>query len=330
MRYTVITLIVALALLPHVAVAEEAPSVADTTDLVNLMPAELFLRASSSALQFQAMLQPSRRLLIRNHEASIPYLVTQLDTDDARERHALEDIFVRIGSPAVDALVESLAEEITREDTSRGARLAARILGRIGDGAGAGPLIAARDHADWKVRGSVAEALGRIADPEGAPALTELLSDENEIVRKSAAVGLARLAEAAGDGETALDDAAIEALKNALADPYYSVRQSAVRALVGAGDPVVDELIDLAAEAGEPVRILAIQALGDIGSEDALPALRDHLRSESWAAAAHAAEALGKIGLTKGDRKALERMIEGGSHPYVLHKIEEALVSSES
>ena len=325
MRQAFVSVVTALLLLPCLAGAEEAPSVADTTGLVNLTPAELFLRASSSALQFEAMRQPSRRLLIKNHEESVPHLVTQLDTDDARERHALEDILVKIGSPAVDALIKSLRSEIERTDTTRGARLAAGILGRIGDGEAVGPLIAARGHGDWKVRAAVAGALGRIGEPEAAPGLIELVRDENEIVRTNAAVGLARLAEEAGKGEAALDDQGVEALLAALADPRYSVRQGAARALAAAGDPAVERLIELAAGTEEPVRVLAIQTLGEIGSKDALRPLRDLLDSGSWAAAAHAAEALGKIGLAGGDRRRLERMLEQGTHPFVAHKIELAL-----
>ena len=75
--------------------AADGDLVPDTDALSNLSPEELFLRASSSALQFESMREPSRELLVANYEESIPYLVTQLDTDGARERHALEDIFVR-------------------------------------------------------------------------------------------------------------------------------------------------------------------------------------------------------------------------------------------
>lgn len=328
MRRSFVSVIAALLLLPCLSAAEETPSVADTTDLVNMTSAELFLRASSSALQFEALRQPSRRLLIKNHEESVSYLVTQLDTDDARERHALEDIFVKIGSPAVAPLIESLGREIERADTTRGARLAAGILGKIGDSDAVGPLNAAREHRDWKVRGAVAEALGRIGDPDAVPALVQLLADENEIVRKGAAVGLGRIAEAAGKGEGALDDHDVEALITALADPHYSVRQSAARALAAAGKPAVQRLVELATGAEGPTQVVAIQTLGEIGEKDAARPLRGLLESGSWAAAAHAAEALGKIGLTGSDRRTLQRMLEHGTHPFVAHKIELALAAA--
>lgn len=328
MRLRFMGAIVVLLLLPCVAAAEEATSVADTTDLVNLTPEELFLRASSSALQFEALRQPSRRLLIKNHGESIPYLVTRLDTDDARERHALEDILVEIGEPAVAPLIDALKREVDRPDTTRGARLAAAILGRIGDGAAVEPLVAASTHNDWKVRSEVAGALGRIGDARAVPGLVGLLRDPNEIVRKSAAVGIARVAEA-DEHREALDEQSIDALLEALNDPYYSVRWSAARALAAAGQPAVDKLIDLAAAGEEPSGILAVYALGEIGDRDAVRTLRDVLESSSWTASAYAAEALGKIGLSGSDRKTLERMLDRGVHPFVADKIEKALAATD-
>jgi HEAT repeat protein len=321
----VLSILVAALLLPCLASAEEAPSVADTTDLVNLTPSELFLRASSSALQFEALRRPSRRLLIKNHEESVPYLVTRLDTDDPRERNALEDILVEVGSPAVEPLIESLRGELERVDTTRGARLAAGILGRIGDGEAVAPLVEARGHTDWKVRAAVAGALGRIAEPDAIPGLVELLSDANEIVRTSAAVGLARIAEAGKGGSAAVAAQGLDALLAALADPYYSVRESAERTIVAVGKPAVDPLIELATGAKEPTRLVAIRTLGEIGNRDAVRTLRDLVRSESWTVAAYAAEALGKIGLSGGDRRTLENMLEDGVHPFVADKIRTAL-----
>jgi HEAT repeat protein len=323
MRSIVLSAIVGL-LLPCLAAAQEAPDVADTTDLVNMTPEELLVRASSSALQYEALRKPARRLLVKRHEESVPYLVTRLDTDDVRERIAVENVLVEIGSPAVDPLIQSLGRESERDDTTRGARLAAGILGKIGDARAVAPLVEARGHSTWKVRASVAEALGRIGDAAAVPGLVDLIEDENEIVRKSAAAGLGRVAQANED-EAALDERAVEALAAALGDASYSVRGSAARALATTGERSVEKLVEIARNAGEPARILAIRALGEIGDRDAARPLRDLLDSESWVAAAHAAEALGRIGLSGGDRRALERVLEDAPHPFVAHKIELAL-----
>jgi HEAT repeat protein len=187
------------------------------------------------------------------------------------------------------------------------------------------PLVEARGHPDWKVRAAVAGALGRISEPDAIPGLVELLNDTNEIVRTSAAVGLARIAEADDRGSAAVAAQGLDALLAALADPYYSVRESAERALVVVGKPAVDPLIELATGASEPTRLVAIRTLGEIGDRDAVRTLRNLLRSESWTVAAYAAEALGGIGLSGGDRRTLERMLEDGAHPFIADKIRAAL-----
>ena len=211
---------------------EREAAAVDTSGLVDLSPEELFLRASSSALQFQHMLAPSRRLLVRNHEESVPYLVTQLDTDSPRERHALEDVLVKIGDPSVLPLIDALTSELERENTSRGARLAASILGRLGDDRAVEELAAAARHGDWKVRSSAVAAIGRVAAPRSVPTLLALLDDRNEVVRKSAAVALARVADENDDG---LGEDAVRRLAESLGDEHYSVRYGAARAIARVG-----------------------------------------------------------------------------------------------
>ena len=92
----------------------------------------------------------------------------------------------------------------------------------------------------------------------------------------------------------------------------------------------MEKLIELADDAEEPTRIVAIQTLGEIGSRDAVRPLRNLLGSPSWAVAGHAAEALGKIGLSGSDRRTLEHTLEQGTHPFVAHKIELALAADGS
>ena len=128
---TTLTAVAMLTILAATALALETAE-PDTAELEGLTPEQLFLRASSSALQFEHMREPSRKVLVRKHEESIPFLVTQLDTDGVRERHALEDVLVRIGEPAVPAVVEAFLMESERTDVTRGARLAATVLGIMG------------------------------------------------------------------------------------------------------------------------------------------------------------------------------------------------------
>jgi HEAT repeat protein len=308
------------------------PSLQDTSWIYELSPEDLFLRASSSALQFQSMIAPSRRRLVADHETSLPYLVTRLDTDDARERHALEDILVKIGEPAVGPVVEAFRDEMGRTDTTRGARLAASVLGRLGDAAAVAPLGEARSHDDWKVRGAVAGALGRIGIAEAVPALVDLLLDANEIVRKSAAFGLGRTAssvsEACGcSGATAGSEwrRATGELADALDDPYYAVRYNASDALARIGEPAWPALRDILRGDPGTARLMALRAVAEIGSEEAGPIVSQLLSSDDWAERAQAAHTLGVLGVDRSRRRALERIREEGDHPFVLMRIEEAL-----
>jgi len=282
----------------------------DTAELAELAPVELFLRASSSALQFEHMREPSRRILVSNHEESLPYLVTQLDTDDARERHALEDILVRIGTAATEPVIEAFLFEAGRTETTRGARLAAAVLGRIGDVRAVDSLASVLDHHDWKVRGAIGGALGRIGTAETVRPLVSLLLDENEAVRKSAAVGLRRVAARAHDDEApdhdaaeALDTDVIESLARALGDPNYAVRYSSADALARIGETALTLLLEVGE--GEPVeaRLMALRAAGKVGSRKALKPLVRALRS----------------------RRALERLVASDPHPFVVASAASAL-----
>jgi HEAT repeat protein len=313
----------------EMARAEAAP---DTSWLYELSPEELFLRASSSALQFQSMIAPSRRRLVADHATSLPYLVTRLDTDDARERHALEDILVRIGHPAVVPVIDAFGSEVRRTDTTRGARLAASVLGRLGDAAAVGPLGGTRDHEDWKVRGAAAGALGRIGVSEAVPPLVDLLTDGNEIVRKSAAFGLGRTASAVREA-CECDDAttgsewerAVDELSEALDDPHYAVRYNAADALAKIGEPSTRALREILKRDAGPARLMALRSLGRLGSDDAVSAVSDLLDSDDWATRAHAVHALGMLGTDRSMRRELERMRDDEEHPFVLLRIEGAL-----
>jgi len=330
------TLPIALLLLPVVAVVLASPAVAlaqsrtgqaepatgDTTGLNDLSPAELFLRASSSALQFQHMRAPSRRVLVRQHDRTLPYLVTKLDTDDARERHALEDVLVRIGQPAVQPLLRAFGEELERTDTSRGARMAATALGRLADPEAIAALPAGGDHGDWKVRSATASALGRIAHPDAAGPLLTLIEDPNEMVRKSAVVGLARVAEA---DSAALDDEAMAGLCAAFDDGYYAVRFGAARALAACGERALDLLEEIIEGGAERPRLLAIETLGRVATHDARALLRGLARSPSWIARAHVARALGAA--DPGDAEiATLRELALDTHPLVATSAREALL----
>jgi HEAT repeat protein len=308
-------LCIAAALAAAPAVAAEGVASADTTGLASLTPAELLVRASSSALQYSALIAPATRLLVADYELSIPYLVTRLDTDDVRERIAVEDILFRIGEPAVGPLVDALPGEALRTGTTRGARLACGILGRIADARAVDALVAIHEHDDWKLRAAVAGALGGIGDPKAARALVALLRDGNEIVRKSAAVSLMQIERKSPDA--GLYRSAASALIAALGDPHYCVRYGAAGALAEMGEPVTPDLIALAKSGTGAPALLAMRALGDGGSKEASGALRGLLESPDWVVRAEAARTLGKLGPDGAARRSLRRLLESEEHPLV-------------
>jgi HEAT repeat protein len=320
-----ILILAALLILPCVAGArEEAPP--DTTALESMSPAELFVRASSAELQYADVLEPARRALVRRHEESVPYLVTKLDTDEPRERIALERLFVAIGEDAVPALIEALDREARRDDTTRGARLASYVLARIGDRAAVGPLVDQRSHGEWKMRSSVADALGHLGGSRAVDALVELMTDADSSVRKAAAASLYRIAR---DDPGSVRKPAERALLDALDDEFYGVRFAASDALGRLGEEVIDPLAEVADDGGGHERVMAIRALGVAGGREALRKIASYLESEDWAVRAHAAEAAGAAGsMTRAVRRKLEELTDD-PHPLVAGKAQAALAACD-
>ena len=326
MRTLVVLCLFALA--ATAAAREPGEAAPDTLALAKMSPEELFIRASSAELQYAGDLEPARRLLVRRHGESIPYLVTELDTDQPRERIALENIFVRIGEDAVPSLVEALAREARRDDTTRGARLAAYVLARIGDPAAVHPLVELREHDEWKMRSSVADALGHLGGPEAVETLVGFLDDEDDSVRKAAAASLDR---AARDEAELVLERAVDGLLRALEDDFYGVRYAASDALGRLGDEVVPHLAERVVRAEPRTRMMTLRSLGLVGGRDALRAIAPHLEDDDWAVRAQAAEAAGDAGtMSRSVRRRLEAMAGSDPHPLPAAKAAEAASAAGS
>jgi HEAT repeat protein len=163
-----------------------------------------------------------------------------------------------------------------------------------------------------------------------------MLRDENEIVRKSAAVGLRRIAVAANGEEepdegarAALNEEVISALTVALSDPYYAVRYSSADALARIGEPALPAMIALCEDGEGFARLMAMRAVGGIGSSKGLGALESALDDPDWTVRAHAAMAMGAIGPDRRGTTALERLAEEDPHPLVVAAAEEVLEAVE-
>ena len=307
--------------------ATEAASAADTTALLSMTPEELFIRASSAELQYADVLEPARRILVRRSDESVPYLVTRLDTDEPRERIALENLFVRIGAEAVPSLIEALGREARREDTTRGARLAAYVLARIKDPTAVTPLVGLQDHEGWKMRSSVADALGHLGGSASVDALVELAGDPDDSVRKAAVASLDRIAR---EDPGLVRDGAQGTLLEALDDRFYGVRYAASDALGRLGDAAVPHLENLVETAGARTRQMAVRSLGLIGGRDAARVVATHLNDTDWAVRAQAIESVMRAGtMSRSVQKKLRTLAESDEHPLVTARARAALAGQE-
>jgi len=188
----------------------------------------LFMLASTPEQHYQHLVDPSREALAEMGETAVPRLVEKLNTDDARERHALDNIFKRIGSPATPYLVKAL-----NTDDIVVLRNTARCLGEVRDKSAGPALVELFTHEDKSIRSTAATSVGKCVDSSAVEPLIALLDDDVESVRKSAAVALGRIA----------DSKAVQSLIQSLSDNHFSVRMTAAAALVKIGKPAAEQLL---------------------------------------------------------------------------------------
>jgi HEAT repeat protein len=176
----------------------------------------LWVLASDGAVRHRDMVKPSMDSLVAMGMTAVPSLVAYLATEDARERHAITDIFQGIGSPAVPSLVALLGSGGRYHTLNT-----LDALGKIGDSSATAAALPFLHDTAYVVRAQSAEMIGKTG---GAAALTALfpgLRDSIEIVRKSAVVALGRLG----------DRRAYDSLLAALDDGWFGVRYAAAAAM---------------------------------------------------------------------------------------------------
>ncbi|MCZ6602674.1 MAG: HEAT repeat domain-containing protein [Planctomycetota bacterium] len=173
----------------------------------------------------------------------------------------------------------------------------ARSLGKEGE------LIGLLSHGDPRVRARACLALGRIQVPEAIIPLRGRLKDPDLTVKKAAAFAL---------GQTALG-------RPEAAPPGGEMAKEVVRTL-----------ITLARKAEPDLRALAAEALGKIGGEDSLQALRSIVGDKDPETRKQAAYALGRIRSSKG-AEALKGLLDDSSPEvraaaaYALGRVEDPL-----
>jgi len=241
---------------------------------------DLFMKASSGEVQFRDLVEPAKKELIAMGEKAVPQMITKLKTEDARERHTVEDIFKGIGDPAVPYLIAAL-----ETDNLYQLRLASNCLGLIENKQATPPLLGLFLYHDHTVRSAAVTAIGRIKDTSAVQQVISMLSDDAETVRKSAAVALGRIA----------DDRSIGALIDALDDPHFSVRYTAAESLVKIGE-VSGEILEKKFDQLPPMaRYYAIDVWAGLKYEDAFDRLKDLLNSPDNRARGFAITAIAKI-----------------------------------
>jgi HEAT repeat protein len=228
----------------------------------------------------------------------VPYtqvapLIEKLTDNDFQVRHDAANAIVKIGSPAVPALIEALKNE-NKQVRWR----AASALGAIGTEASAAvpALITTLQDEDEYIRRIAAYALGKIGPQASAavPELLDALQDSDRNLRLVAAYALGKIGSEAS--------AAVPTLIARLQDANAEVRLNAATALgrIGAeAKTTVPALIAALQDKDKYVRQGAADALGRFGAKGktAVPALITALRDENKYVRLNAASALGRIGI---------------------------------
>ncbi len=114
-------------------------------------------------------------------------LIEQLNSEDLKVRSQAMDELVKIGKPAVPALLQALTGE-----SRRAQYMAAGALGDIKDPRAVEPLIWALGVSSQETRRNAAYALGKIGDARAARPLIRLLNDPEKEVRRFAEWALRR------------------------------------------------------------------------------------------------------------------------------------------
>lgn len=147
---------------------------------------------------------------------------------------------------------------------------------------------------DARMRADAAYELGFFRDPMVIEPLQRALKDRHEKVRQLAIVSLSRLEV----------EESIPLWVDLLGDESARVRESAAQALISAGTPAVDPLLDTVEGGGKSEKnkrrvFTAARILGRIGDERAYLPLRSLVKADSWEARTAAVEALGELGLAQ-------------------------------
>ncbi len=192
---------------------------------------------------------------------------------------------------------------------------ALKVLGEVGDRSIVPDILPSLQDDSDNVRFEAARALGRLGGPEAVVHLIRLArKDRCDFIRREAV----RLLRTAGQNQPAVQDLA----RRLLGDPSRDVRVQAARLLEGFQDPKsIGPLLKAMADPHWSVRESAEMALLNFG-RDAVDPLIGALKSSSWTTRFRAARLLGEVGdpqavaalecalVRKRERKDVREVIE--------------------
>ena len=259
--------------------------------------------------------EAAAKALIKIGKPAVNALVKTLKDRDALVRMRVIDILGKIGGTQIEELIISALKDRVRDVRWK----AVDTLSRIGDAKAVEPLIEALKDADDYIRWNAAKALGELGDARAAAPLIDALKDK--YVRRPAAEALGKIADASAV------DPLIKALKNkdyhiqlTAADTLekigwkpendielavYLIVKKKWEKLPSIGKPAVAPLINALKDGDYLVRRSASEALGKIGDARAVELLINALKDEDYLVRRNAAGALGNI----GDARAVESLV---------------------
>lgn len=200
---------------------------------------------------------------------------------------------------------------VKSDDCLRLRCLAVQTLGKLGDSRAIIPLMSLLNDKslNYRLRLAAAESLGKLGDDHAVSPLVDIITDEREnsvYLKESAAKALGML------GDIRAIEPLIDVLesKRGIRDKFNFLKEQVIEAIrrIGNSTPkVTDSLLKALTDEAPSIRLAAIDALGDIGDSDCMPALYDMILDKNRDVAFSAIATLYKLGGEATIRQMLAR-----------------------
>ncbi len=149
----------------------------------------LFIQASAAPFSVQHNVEPARDSLVALRAEGLYYVAQYMNTELARERHAVEAILRKYYDTDTAAITRLLKDSI-HSPNSRTASMARRVAGRLRVDATVGDLLQHIRDTSWHVRSSCVLTIGKIkpdsVDNKLVKTIVDAVQDSSYMVRKRA------------------------------------------------------------------------------------------------------------------------------------------------